>query len=57
MPVHVEVRQARLTFRFLERECLAREQDADLVGAGGDGDAKFQVLVDRFVGISSISKI
>ena len=36
MPVHVEVREARLALGFLEREGLARERDADVVRTRAD---------------------
>ena len=49
MPIHVEVREARLALRLLEREGLAREGHGDVVRTCADADAKLEVLVHGLV--------
>ena len=49
MPIHVEVREARLSLGLLEREGLARKGHAHVVRTRANTDAKLEVLVDALV--------
>ena len=49
MPIHVEVREARLTLGLLQREGLSREGDRHFARTGANTDAELEVLVHGLV--------